>query len=104
MEKLNEAASQRPYSVLVAGLQRESQHLRELQAENCELRNTLEDHQNAIELIMSKYRQQVSQLMSENKADPSTFHNSMQCTKVSISFLFNEHSLVWQHKCNELRM
>ena len=83
---MNEAASQRPYSVLVAGLQRESQHLRELQAENCELRNALADHQNAIELIMSKYRQQISQLLPKEKTNFYTIPNLWQCNKVNFPF------------------
>lgn len=87
VEKLNEAASQRPHSVLVAGLQRESQHLRELQAENRELRNALGDYQNAIELIMSKYRQQVSQLVTGSQVDVSSIYNSQYS---QVRFKFNK--------------
>ncbi|XP_022207013.2 FGFR1 oncogene partner 2 homolog [Nilaparvata lugens] len=60
---LNELARQRPHSVLVAGIQQESRRLRELQQENRELRAALEDHQNALEVIMSKYRQHVTHLV-----------------------------------------
>ena len=35
-------------------------HIRTLQQENKELRAALEEHQNALELIMSKYRQHVT--------------------------------------------
>lgn len=83
VEILNEAASQRSQSVLVAGLQRESQHLRELQAENRELRAALDDHQNALELIMSKYRQQVAKLTSESHTDVSSYYKSAY-TQVSL--------------------
>ncbi|PSN42827.1 FGFR1 oncogene partner 2 [Blattella germanica] len=62
--ELNETARQRPHTVLVAGIQQENRHLRELQQENRELRAALEEHQNALELIMSKYRQQVTKLVS----------------------------------------
>lgn len=75
--ELNEAARQRPHSVLIAGMQQESRHLRELQQENRELRIALEDHQNALELIMSKYRQQMTHLVNISKQD---FHS-----------LYNEH-------------
>ncbi|RZF34929.1 hypothetical protein LSTR_LSTR011423 [Laodelphax striatellus] len=61
--ELNELARQRPHSVLVAGIQQESRRLRELQQENRELRAALEDHQNALEVIMSKYRQHVTHLV-----------------------------------------
>lgn len=67
--ELNEAARQRPHTVLVAGIQQENRHLRELQQENRELRAALEEHQNALELIMSKYRQQITNLVSSSKQD-----------------------------------
>lgn len=42
--------------------------------ENKELRLALEEHQNVMELIMSKYRQQVAQLVTVNTqpTQPST--------------------------------
>ncbi|CAG2063192.1 unnamed protein product [Timema podura] len=66
---------QRPHTVLVAGIQQENRHLRELQQENRELRAALEEHQNALELIMSKYRQQVAQLVASHKLDLPTIHS-----------------------------
>lgn len=74
--ELNEAAGQKPHSVLVASIQQENRHLRELQQENRELRAALEEHQNAMELIMSKYRQQVAQLIESSKVPAGTFQNS----------------------------
>ncbi|XP_023716910.1 FGFR1 oncogene partner 2 homolog [Cryptotermes secundus] len=71
---LNETARQRPHTVLVAGIQQENRHLRELQQENRELRAALEEHQNALELIMSKYRQQVTKLVSSSKQDLTNIH------------------------------
>ncbi|KAG7212800.1 hypothetical protein KM043_013057 [Ampulex compressa] len=76
VENLNMEAKQRPHLQLIAGIQRENKHLREIQAENKELRNALEDHQNALELIMSKYRQQAVSLMRMCKTDFSSLHNS----------------------------
>jgi hypothetical protein len=61
---------------LIAGIQRENKHLREIQAENKELKSALEDHQHALELIMSKYRQQTASLLRLNKTDFSSLHNS----------------------------
>nr|CAD7575447.1 unnamed protein product [Timema californicum] len=75
VSELNDAARQRPHTVLVAGIQQENRHLRELQQENRELRAALEEHQNALELIMSKYRQQVAQLVASHKLDLPTIHN-----------------------------
>ena len=49
------------------GLVQESSQIRELQQENKELRLALEEHQSALELIMSKYREQVYKLVMVNK-------------------------------------
>lgn len=76
IEILNTVAKQKPHLQLIAGIQRENRHLREIQAENKELRNALEDHQNALELIMSKYRQQTASLLRLSKTDFSSLHNS----------------------------
>ncbi|XP_046688824.1 FGFR1 oncogene partner 2 homolog [Homalodisca vitripennis] len=78
---LNDAARQRPHSVLIAGIQQENRHLRELQQENRELRAALEEHQNALELIMSKYRQQMTQLVNTSKQSFHTLYNQ-QYTQV----------------------
>jgi len=79
--ELNETARQRPHSVLIAGIQQENRHLRDLQQENRELRAALEDHQNALELIMSKYRQQITQLVNTGRQDLQTLYND-QYTQV----------------------
>lgn len=79
--ELNESARQRPHTILVAGIQQENRHLRELMQENRELRIALEEHQNALELIMSKYRQQVSQLVANSKPDVTV--NNDKYTNVS---------------------
>lgn len=67
MNELNEAANNRPRSALIHSIQQENRHIRQLQQENKELRLALEEHQNVMELIMSKYRQQVAKLVSVNK-------------------------------------
>ncbi|KDR17017.1 FGFR1 oncogene partner 2-like protein [Zootermopsis nevadensis] len=79
--ELNETARQRPHTVLVAGIQQENRHLRELQQENRELRAALEEHQNALELIMSKYRQQVTKLVSSSKQDMTSIHANNNYSK-----------------------
>ncbi|XP_050727451.1 FGFR1 oncogene partner 2 homolog isoform X4 [Eriocheir sinensis] len=74
MNELNEAANNRPRSALIHSIQQENKHIRQLQQENKELRLALEEHQNVMELIMSKYRQQVAQLVTVNAqpTQPST--------------------------------
>lgn len=63
IENLNEIAHQRPRAHLVLGIQQENRHIRSLQQENKELRAALEEHQAALELIMSKYRQHISRMI-----------------------------------------
>ena len=57
------------HSVIILGIQQENRHIRQLQHENKELRAALEEHQNAIELIMSKYRQHITSLVHSSKLD-----------------------------------
>lgn len=68
MNNLSCVSNQGPRSSLILAIQRESKQLEALEKENRDLRIALEDHQNALELIMSKYRQQVSQLVKYNVA------------------------------------
>ncbi|XP_030632856.1 FGFR1 oncogene partner 2 homolog [Chanos chanos] len=69
IEALNQVARHRPRSTLVMGIQQENRQIRELQQENKELRASLEEHQSALELIMSKYREQVFRLLMASKRD-----------------------------------
>jgi len=69
VENLNEVAHNRPRAQLVLGIQQENRHIRTLQQENKELRAALEEHQNALELIMSKYRQHVTRLVNAPHPD-----------------------------------
>ncbi|KAK9975539.1 hypothetical protein ABG768_020792 [Culter alburnus] len=69
IEVLNQVARHRPRSTLVMGIQQENRQIRELQHENKELRSSLEEHQSALELIMSKYREQVFRLLMASKRD-----------------------------------
>lgn len=72
---LNEMAKHRPHAALVAGIQQENRHLRDLQQENRELRAALEEQQNALELIMSKYRQQITKLSHSSQIDLTKLYN-----------------------------
>ncbi|KAM4881276.1 FGFR1 oncogene partner 2 isoform 2-T2 [Thomomys bottae] len=69
IQELNEVARHRPRSTLVMGIQQENRQIRELQQENKELRTSLEEHQSALELIMSKYREQMFRLLMASKRD-----------------------------------
>ncbi len=75
VENLNEVAHNRPRAQLVLGIQQENRHIRTLQQENKELRAALEEHQNALELIMSKYRNHVTRLVNTPKPDIQIVNN-----------------------------
>lgn len=100
-------------SSLIASLQRESRQLQALERENRELRIALEDHQNTLELIMSKYRSQMSQLIKSNSvlATPNASRlihatvngqsgpNQCTCNNISSS---NNLIQVYQQKITEM--
>ena len=67
VEQLNEVAHQKPHSQLIANIQKENRHLREIQQENRELRAALEEHQSALELIMTKYRQHTTEKIYKSR-------------------------------------
>ncbi|XP_004226432.2 FGFR1 oncogene partner 2 homolog isoform X1 [Ciona intestinalis] len=65
LKELNKVAGHRPRSTLVLGIQQENCAIRSLQGENDELRQSLSDHQSALELIMTKYRHQMVQFTKD---------------------------------------
>ena len=71
LNELNEMARHKPRAALVLGIAQENRQIRDLQQENKELRMSLEEHQSALELIMSKYREQILKLLMANKLDMS---------------------------------
>ncbi|CAG0886168.1 unnamed protein product [Cyprideis torosa] len=62
LDEMNEVSHQRPRSVVAQGIQQEKRHIRELQHENRELQAALEETQNALDMVMTKYREQMSKL------------------------------------------
>ncbi|XP_032220588.2 FGFR1 oncogene partner 2 homolog isoform X2 [Nematostella vectensis] len=67
--ELNEIAKHRARSTLILGSHEENARIRELQQENIEFQTSLAEYQSALELIMAKYRDQVSNLVKANKVD-----------------------------------
>ena len=79
LNELNELARHRPRANLVLSIAQENNQIRELQQENRELRAALDEHQTALELIMSKYREQVVKLLVTRQPDePSDGHAQKQ--------------------------
>ena len=71
------------HSVIILGIQQENRHIRQLQHENKELRAALEEHQNAIELIMSKYRQHITSLVHSSKLDNNAINEQKSRVRYS---------------------
>lgn len=79
---ISEAGRQRPAAELVAGIQQENWRLLELKTENKKLREALEDHQGALEMIMTKYREHVAALLPKERPDPVESFNCDKYTKL----------------------
>lgn len=60
------------------GIAQENRQIRELQQENRELRLSLEEHQQALALIMQKYREQIMKLIQSNKQEKTIAHRKDQ--------------------------
>ena len=75
------------YFLPVLGIQQENRHIRQLQHENKELRAALEEHQNVLELIMSKYREHMSCFQNSTKIEKDLV--SRENTKVRLFRLFS---------------
>lgn len=58
-----------PHEELVNSIRTESRQLQEIVRENRILRAMVAEHQTALEMIMSKYRSQVSHLVTQTSAD-----------------------------------
>jgi len=64
---INEKASHRSKVAVLSSIQKENKVIKLLQQENEELKESLEEHQSVLEIIMSKYRQQMLQLIRLKK-------------------------------------
>ncbi|XP_068121668.1 suppressor of IKBKE 1 [Hyperolius riggenbachi] len=67
LSELKDASKYKPHVLLC----QENTQIRDLQQENKELWLSLEEHQYALELIMSKYRRQMLQLIANKKPAPT---------------------------------
>ncbi|THD23707.1 putative Cleavage and polyadenylation specificity factor [Fasciola hepatica] len=61
--------SMHPRGQLILCLAAENKELEELRSENCTLLSSLMEHQAALDIIMSKYRGQISKLMRTNEVE-----------------------------------
>ena len=61
---------------------KESSEISQLQQENAQLRQSLDDHQSAIELIMSRYRSRVSRLVAANRRQRAQYEAPVDHSQV----------------------
>jgi len=82
MNTLNEIVSNnQSRSALIHSIRQEDRYIMQLSQENKELRIVLEEQQNVVELIMSKYREQVAKLIGKGQ-NVNTLHQTILQTKV----------------------
>ncbi|XP_017779261.1 PREDICTED: FGFR1 oncogene partner 2 homolog [Nicrophorus vespilloides] len=75
VDELNVLAHQKPHTSLVAYIHMENRNLMEIKVENIELRNALEEHQIALEHIMTKYRLHTNQQIYRSTIDFSLLND-----------------------------
>lgn len=75
---INETANHRSKVAVLSSIQKENKVIKLLQQENEDLKESLEEHQSVLEIIMSKYRQQMLQLIRLKKQQElsETFYQS----------------------------
>lgn len=69
LNALNILARERSNQDMIHVIHQENPQIREIQQENRQLKASIEDHQRAIELIMTKYRQHTQQQIKETQLD-----------------------------------
>lgn len=79
---MNNIARHRPRTALILGIQRENRQIRQLQEENAELVATLKQHQAALDLIMSSYREQITRIRSAQKSEKDLMEKHSHETQV----------------------
>lgn len=66
---LNILARERGNTDMIHTIHQENPQIREIQQENRQLKASIEEHQRAIELIMTKYRQHTQRQIEDTKLD-----------------------------------
>lgn len=79
---MNNIARHRPRTALILGIQRENRQIRQLQEENAELVASLKQHQAALDLIMSSYREQITRIRNAHKSEQDLLQKHSSDTNV----------------------
>jgi len=69
---------------------KESSEISQLQQENAQLRQSLDDHHSAIELIMSRYRSSVSRLVAANRRQRAQYEAPSDHSQVRTTWHFTD--------------
>lgn len=82
---LNILARERSNADMIHTIHQENPQIREIQQENRQLKASIEEHQRAIELIMTKYRQHTQKQIEETKVDFEALVKANDSSNVSRS-------------------
>lgn len=106
---INNLSESQPRGSLIAALQGEVKQIHELESENTELRTAIDHHQQVLEVIMCKYREQSKQLQRINMLEsmyriPEDNYDSQRYAYLQAKV--NEMILVMDKACelNETKM
>jgi hypothetical protein len=83
---LNILARDRSNADMIHTIHQENPQIREIQQENRQLKASIEEHQRAIELIMTKYRQHTQRQIEETKLDFDKLVKASEMNDVSSSW------------------
>lgn len=78
IETLNKICRDNSNAQLINMIHQENPHIREMQQENRELRACLEDHQRALEMIMTKYREHTQNLVIKSRVTIGDFMDTQK--------------------------
>lgn len=78
IETLNKICRDNSNAKLINMIHQENPHIREMQQENRELRACLEDHQRALEMIMTKYREHTQNLVIKSRVTIGDFMDTQK--------------------------
>lgn len=94
LNSLNALARERSNTDIIQHIHAENPQIREIQAENRQLKASIEEHQRAIELIMTKYRQHTQKQILETKLDFDKLLKVNENKNVSWQFPYTINSTV----------
>ena len=84
---LNILARDRSNADMIHTIHQENPQIREIQQENRQLKASIEEHQRAIELIMTKYRQHTQRQIEETKLDFDKLVKASEMNDVSMDWV-----------------